>query len=140
MKFEVRGLFDFDDMINAMALPNDVMNDMLHAAADVVVKAQKRTAEKMLSGKYATGKLVESIGKSRIKTNVKDGKYIRIIFKGSRTRRGLTTRNGEIAFINEYGKHGQAPRQFIRIANEECEEEALDAAGKVFDKFLSQFD
>lgn len=140
MKFEVRGVFDFDDMINAMAVPNGVMNDMLHAAADVIVAAQRKTAKSMLSGKYKTGEVAESIGKSRIRTNMKDGKYIRIIFKGSRTRRGIVTRNAEIAFINEFGKHDQPARQFIRVANEQCEDAALEAAGRVLDKFLSQFD
>lgn len=140
MKFEVKGILEMEDMLNTLATPNEVLNDMLHAAADVIVKAQKKKARTMLDGEYATGGVADSIGKSRIRSNIRDGKYIRIIFKGSRTRGKTTTRNGEIAFVNEFGKHGQPPRQFIRIANEECEDEAIEAAGKVFDKFLSKLD
>ena len=47
-RFEVEGLFDFSNLINAGAVPNDVMNKMLHAAADIAVKAQKKSANSML--------------------------------------------------------------------------------------------
>ncbi len=136
-KFEVEGVFDFNDLLNAGSIPGDVMNRMLHAAADVVVEAQKKTAASMLDKGYSTGELARSIGKGRIK-RTKDGKSISIIFKGSR-RRGRqkkATSNDAIAFFNEFGVRGQPGRPFIRTANEQCEEAAIEAAEKVYDKWL----
>ena len=37
-RFSVDGMFDFDELLNARALTGDVMNKMLHSAADVIVK------------------------------------------------------------------------------------------------------
>lgn len=137
-KFEVKGLFDFNDLLNAGSIPSDVMNHMLHAAADVVVEAQKKTAASMLDRGYSTGELARSIGKGRIK-NTKDGKSISIIFKGSRKRgkkKVRTVSNDLIAFYNEFGTRGVPGRPFIRTANIQCEEAAINAAAKVYDKWL----
>lgn len=136
--FEVEGLFDFNDLLNAGSIPNDVMNKMLHAAADVAVEAQKKTATSMLDKGYSTGQLAKSIGKGRIK-RTKDGKSISIVFKGSRKRgrrKIHTTSNSEIAFLNEFGARGKPGRPFIQTANAQCEEAAVEAAAKVYDKWL----
>ena len=136
--FEVEGLFDFNDLLNAGSIPNDVMNKMLHAAADVAVAAQKKTAASMLDKGYSTGELAKSIGKSRIKRS-RDGKSISIVFKGDRKRgrrKIHTTSNAEIAFLNEFGARGKPGRLFIQTANKQCEEAAIEAAAKVYDKWL----
>lgn len=135
--FKVDGLFDLSDIVNAGAIPNEVMNRMLHAAAGVAVKAQKKSAREMLNGKYATGQLAESIKEGRIKST-RDGKSISIEFTGSRKRGNTTTSNAEIAFINEFGspRRGIKAREFIKKANRQCENEALDAAGKVLDEWM----
>ena len=78
-RFSVDGLFDFDELLNAGALPSDVMDKMLHASADVIVDAQKKTAKSMLRGKYATGRLAASIAKGRVRRS-KDGRSIDIGF------------------------------------------------------------
>lgn len=137
-RFEVEGLFDFSNLINAGAVPNDVMNKMLHAAADIAVKAQKKSANSMLNKGYSTGELAKSIGKGRIK-RTQDGKSIKIVFKGSRKRgksKEVHTSNATIAFYNEFGTRRQRPRPFVRTANAQCEEEAIEAAAKVFDKWI----
>jgi HK97 gp10 family phage protein len=135
--FKVDGMADLSDFFENMAsLPNDVIDKMLHAEADVIVKAQRRTAKTMLNGPYATGELSRSVAKGRIK-KTKDGKSISIIFKGSRKRGNTTTSNAEIAFINEFGKRGQNPRPFIKTANEQSADEALEAASRVYDEFLN---
>lgn len=59
-RFDVDGIFDFDELLNAGAILSDVMNQMLHSSADVIVKTQKQTADAMLKGKYATGRLVKA--------------------------------------------------------------------------------
>lgn len=136
--FRVEGMFDFGELLNAKALPNDVMNRMLHSAADVVAAAQRQTAQSMLQGPYTTGKLVKSIKKGRIK-RTKDGKSIRIVFDGGRVRgkRKLTAiSNEEIAFLNEYGRRGQPSRPFIQTANNQCGDAAIEAAGREYEKWL----
>ncbi len=137
-RFSVDGMFDFDELLNARALTGDVMNKMLHSAADVIVKTQKQTAQRMLKGRYATGRLANSISKGRVRSS-KDGRSIEIGFKSGRVRgkkKLRTTSNAEIAFLNEYGKRGQPPRPFIQQANEQCREEAIEAAAKEYDKWL----
>lgn len=134
--FKVEGLADLiEDFGNIASLPEDVIDEMLNAEADVAVKAQKRTAQSMLHGKFYTGDLAKSIDKTKVK-KTRDGASIQIVFKGSRTRHGGMSTNAEIAVVNEFGKRGQDPRAFIKTANEECADEAVGEAGKVYDAYL----
>ena len=125
------------DLNEIAQLPDEVTDGMLDAGADVLVTATKESARTMLTGKYATGELAEAVIKGRIGRS-KNGKHIQITFKGSRTRGKTTTANSEIAFINEFGKHGQPARPFIRTANESKATEAVDAAAKVYDNYLTR--
>ena len=137
-KFSVDGVFDFDDLLNAGALPSETMNRMLHAAADVAVTAQKRTAKAMLKKGYSTGRLAESISKGRIR-RTKDGRSIQVVFKGGRVRgkkNPTTISNTEIAFLNEFGTRHIPARPFVQTANEQCREQAIEAAAEVYDKWL----
>ena len=137
-RFDVDGIFDFDELLNAGAILSDVMNQMLHSSADVIVKTQKQTADAMLKGKYATGRLAKSITKGRIKRS-KDGSSIEIGFKSGRVRGKnvpRTTSNAEIAFLNEYGARGQAPRPAIRTANEQAAGKATEAGERVYHAYL----
>ena len=82
--------------------------------------------------------MANSISKGRVRSS-KDGRSIEIGFKSGRVRgkkKLRTTSNAEIAFLNEYGKRGQPPRPFIQQANEQCREEAIEAAAKEYDKWL----
>ena len=137
-KFSVEGVFDFDDLLNAGALPGETMNRMLHAAADVAVTAQKRTAKAMLNKGHSTGRLAESISKGRIR-RTKDGRSIQVVFKGGRVRgkkKPTTISNEEIAFLNEFGTRRVPARPFVQTANEQCKEQAIEAAAEVYDKWL----
>lgn len=133
-RLSVEGVFDFDGLLRADIVPDSV----LRAAADVAVDAQKKTARGMLKGKYATGRLADSISTDRVR-RTKDGKSVQVVFKGTRTRgknKKSTTRNAEIAFVNEFGKRGQPPRPFIQRANEQCKDAAIEVAAKEYDKWL----
>lgn len=121
---------DFKEMAD---IPASVVDSMLNAQADVIVTGQKQVGERM--GVRQSGMLLESISKGKAKTG-RDGRYIEVSAKGSRTRGGTTTKNSEIAFINEFGKRGQAARPFISTANEEFAEQAVDAAEKIYDNYL----
>lgn len=130
-KLTVDGLSQLSlSMKEIQEIPDDVTRKMLHAQADVVVKAQK---EKGLEyGVHRTGVTLASIKKGRVKKDEWE-KYINVTPQGKNAKGRPNT---EVAFVNEFGKHGQAPRPFIREANEECADEAVAASEKVFNKWL----
>lgn len=111
--------------------PRDVLDEMLNAEADVIARAQREKGRAY--GVHRTGVTLASIKKSKT-YKTKDGRSIFI------TPTGINAdgnRNAEVAFVNEYGKHGQAARPFIRDANEEKAEEAVNAAAEIYDKWMS---
>ena len=126
-------------------LPDDVHDSMLNAGADVVVEAQRAEARKL--GKpggyrnsrqrrdYSTGITAECIKKGKVK--VKNGERgIYVTPTGTRRRGNTTTRNAEIAYVNEYGTNSIQARGFIRKANEKCADETTTAEFMVYNRFL----
>lgn len=82
-----------------------------------------------------TGISAKSIQKGKVKKD-RDGRSLSVYPRGTRKRGGQTTRNAEIAFINEYGKRGQPARPAIGTANKKKEEEAVAAGERVYNQFL----
>lgn len=116
-------------------IPEDVQDEILNAQADIAVPAQQAKARAY--GVSDTGLTAESIRKTKPKRDKNGAPYVHVYPQGSRTRgRGKKTRNAEIAFVNEYGVRGRAPRPFIRDANAACEEKIVQAAAEVHDKWL----
>ncbi len=138
-RIEISGLSEFalalDDL---QELPAEMLDDILNAQADIVEAAQKKSAIDM--GVYRTGATANSIKRGKpVKT--KDGRALYVAPQGSVTRgkrKKRTVRLAEIAFINEYGTHKQAPRPFIASANEKAAPEAAKAAEKLYDEFLKR--
>lgn len=130
-RLETNGLAEFSLSLEELAeLPDSLMDEMLNAEADIIVSAQKEKGRAY--GVYRTGVTLSSIKKGKPKiTN--DGKSIYVTPMG---KNADGNRNAEVAFINEFGKKGQAPRPFIRDANESKAEEAVEAASKVYDEWL----
>ena len=125
--FTVKGLPELEKQFaNLSTIPAEVIWKMLDAEADVVVAAQRSTAASMLAGKFNKGAVMRAIRKGKIK--LVKGVYTQYI---NYTGRQHGNRIAEIAFVNEYGKKGQAGRPFIRTANEQCADQAVDAGGKV---------
>lgn len=117
------------------AIPPDVKSEMLNDAIDVIVDAQKAKAEEY--GIADTGLMIESIKKG--KPNLTEGGFsIACTPEGTRTRGRTKTRNAEIAYINEYGKAGMPARQFMRDANAEAEELAVETAEKKYHNWLDK--
>ena len=130
--FDVSGLDALMLSLQQVAeLPEDVQDTMLNAQADIVLEAQKSEA---LSIKD-TGETARALRKSKPKTR-KGVRLISIIFSGSRKRGETTTRNAEIAFVNEFGKKGVPPRNFIRKANEKSAAASTEAAKAGYDRWL----
>ena len=59
------------------------------------------------------------------------GGYADVTFSDTRTRGRTTTRNAEIAFINEYGKRNQPARPFIRTAAETGGDQIAEPGEKI---------
>jgi hypothetical protein len=131
-RFAVSGMDELGDIFkNLAAIPDETIWAMLDAEADVVVAAQRRTAAAMLAGPYNKGAVKSAIRKGKIKRT--KGVYRQhITFNGKQHGRPL----GEIAFVNEFGKRGQGARPFVKTANEECADEAVNAAGDVYDNWI----
>lgn len=130
-----------DSLIDAMAIlaaiPGSVVADMLNAEADVVVQAQRSEIESKWKGPYSTGISTNSIKKGKVK-KTPDGGAISIYPQGTRKRGKKKIRNGEIAFINEYGapQRGIAARPAISTATAKSEEQAVGAGEKVYNAYL----
>lgn len=116
------------------ALPDTMLDSMLDAEADVVERAQKAKGEAY--GVHRTGVTLASIKRGK-KRRTKDGRAVEVAPQGTNAR---GNRNAEVAFLNEYGVPSKkiAPRPFIRDANEECADEAVAAAEKVYDDYLKK--
>ncbi len=131
-EFDVSGLDDLMLSLQDVAnLPENVQDAMLDAQADVVLQAQQSAARSIAD----TGQTARSLRKSKPRTR-KGVRSISITFAGSRKRGDTTTRNAEIAFVNEYGKKGVPARNFIRKANEQSAAASTQAAASVYDQYL----
>lgn len=141
-----RGLDEFALSLKEVAeLPDEVVDEILTAGADVTVEAQRAEARKLgrpggywnakQKRSYATGGTALSIKKGKVK--VKDGKRVLYLTPvGTRARGKAKTRNAEIAFLNEFGTKTIQARGFLRKANEESAAEATAAQAAVYNKFL----
>ena len=67
-------------------LPDEVVDAMLDARADVVVAAQRQAAERMLKGPYDTGETARSIKKGKPK--LRDGQRVLYVTPTGSRKRG----------------------------------------------------
>lgn len=141
-RLTVNGLDALADDFAALArLPDSVIEGMLNAEADIIVAEQQRQVGTQWQGQYSEKISAKSIKKGKVK-KTKDGYYITISPQGTRKRGGRSTRNAEIAFINEYGAPGRhiAARPAIDTANKKKESEAIDAGERVYNAYLESRD
>ena len=115
------------------AMPDAVIGEMLVAGGEVIKEAHQAKIEQM--GAVDTGALAASIKLGR--PNTKAG-TIEIRPSGTRKRGNTVTRNEEIGYITEYGKAGQPGRPWMREANAESEDKAVEAAAKPFNQYLDK--
>lgn len=137
-RLTVNGIDALSDDFAALArLPDSVIDGILDAEAEVITAAQREEIEKQWRGPHSLGISSKSIKKGKAKKD-KDGRSLSVYPQGNRKRGGQTTRNAEIAFINEYGAPGRhiAARPAIDAANKKKEEEAVAAGERVYNQFL----
>lgn len=133
-EFGVTGLDELMLSMQEIAqIPDDVVDDILNAQADVTVEAQKAAGRQL--GVEDTGITLQKLKKGRVKLR-KGQRVLYITPTGSRKRGKTRTRNAEIAFINEFGKKGQKARPFIKLGNEKSAEAATAAGFRVYDRWL----
>lgn len=130
---ETSGLDSFQLSMEELAnLPDSVLDEMLLASAQVVEYAQKRKGRAY--GVHRTGVTLSALTHGKAK-RAKEGRVIHVYPRG---RNADGNSNAEVAFINEYGKRGQPARPFIRDANEESADEAVDRAEAVYHSWLDR--
>ena len=119
------------------SIPDDVVQAMLDAEAQVVEEAQ--IAQGMTMEVYDTKQTLRSIRRGRMK-RAKDGSRVVYITPQGRNDRG--ERNAAVAFINEYGVPSRKipPRPFIAVANEKAAGPAVAEAEKIYDEILRSKD
>lgn len=134
-EFHFSGIDELSLSLQEIAeIPEDVVDEMLNAQADVVVAAQKRQATAM--GIKRTGKLIKSLKKGRPKRTRDGSRVIYVTASGTRKSGKKTVRNAEIAFVTEFGRKGQKARPFISTANEQSAAETTKAAAAVHSQWL----
>lgn len=143
------------------AIPDEVVDEILEAGADVVVEAQKQKIDAL--GLVDSGKLKESITAFH-KVGTKNDSWQRYVLvypygkHGTRNRKAVTKKykrskhgrtytvggdtkkvtNNEVGFVLEFGapKRGIKPYQWMRKANEACASDMEKAQFEVYDKWL----
>ena len=110
-------------------VPADVKTKALSDMADIAAAAIRRSGEAMgVRDPESEVHILDKISKAKAKLTASGG-YQDVTFSGSRRRGNTTTRNAEIAFVNEYGKRGQQARPFIGQAMTKNEEKIAAAGG-----------
>lgn len=119
-------------------IPFEVTEEALDAMADVAVREIKETGDYYgVRDETSDVHILDKIVTKKAK-KTEDGGNKAITFDGTRRRgkNGTSTRNAEIAFVNEYGKRGQDARPFIRQAIEKNGELIAEPAAKIIGDWI----
>jgi len=136
-RLEIEGMDDLSAAFGRLkAVPPDIKTRALSEMADVAAAGIRRSGEAMgVRDPESEVHILDKISKAKPKLSDTGG-YQDITFSGTRRRGSTTTRNAEIAFINEYGKRGQTARPFIGQAMTANEEKIAAAGGDVLGDWI----
>lgn len=137
-RFVMHGFEELNDAFaKCSKIDTGTTRKILQSMGDALAGFITENARKMLPGPYFTGQTALAVfRKNAVVTQ--DGGSVKITFRGSRSRNQSDHgRNAEIAFINEFGKHGQPARPFISRAVQEHEAEICDLGQAELDRFLA---
>ncbi|MBQ1361971.1 MAG: hypothetical protein IIY43_02855 [Oscillospiraceae bacterium] len=134
---ELTGFDDLEDAFRRISeIPFDVTAEALDAMAAVAAEKIRSTGESMgVRDPESDVHILDRI-KPRKPKKTTEGGYEMISFTGTRRRGNTTTRNAEIAFVNEYGKKGQPARPFIGTAMNRNADQIQDQAEKVIGDWI----
>jgi len=118
--------------------PQELQDEMLQAELAVVQREQLAAAQKLNIKGFGTGGTANALTAQG--PFGRDGqRYMKLFFKGTRPNgKGKTRSNGTIAFFNEFGSKKIHARAFISGANKKCADEAVQAAAKKLDEWMSK--
>lgn len=118
-RVSVEGFGELDAMFKKLGdVPWDITESALNAMAENAETAVRNTGLAMgVRDPESSVHILDKVTHTKPKRTAGGG-FCEVTFSGRRKRGNTATRNAEIAFINEYGKDGQAPRPFIRTAAE----------------------
>ena len=134
---ELTGFDDLEDAFRRISeIPFDVTAEALDAMAAVAADAIRSTGESMGVRDPESDVHILDRVKPRKPKKTTEGGYEMISFTGTRRRGNTTTRNAEIAFVNEYGKKGQPARPFIGTAMNRNADKIQDQAEKVIGDWI----
>jgi len=138
-RLEIDDFKDLDEAFKRIAeMPDAVKDKALKAMADVAAPEIKSTGESMgVRDRESSTHILDSIKLSKPKTTASGG-YMDINFSGNRTRNGITTRNDEIAYVNEYGRNDQDARPFIGTAMNKAADKIAEAGAKVLWDYIEK--
>ena len=140
-RFDAKGIEGLELSLQELAeIPDEVVEEMLDAAAEVTVRAHKNEIRAL--GLVDTGMLAGSI-KPVKKAGGRSNDFKRHVLvypagkRGTRKRKKDVT-NSEVGFVHEFGapKRGIPARQWMRKANEKCAPEVEAAEFAVYDRWL----
>lgn len=118
-RLETTGFDSLEDVFLDLAdIPAEIKIAALHAMAAPAEAAVRQTGEAMgVRDPESSVHILDKVTHTKPKID-ETGGFTRVTFSGKRRRGNTSTRNTEIAFMNEYGKEGQQARPFIRQAAE----------------------
>lgn len=133
------GTSELTDAFNRIHdIPWDVTENALDGMAKVAAAEIKSAGEYMgVRDEESDVHILDHITTKKAK-QTDDGGYEKITFDGTRRRGKTTTRNAEIAFVNEYGKRGQDARPFMKTALSQNEEMISAPGVKVIGDWIEQ--
>lgn len=134
---ELQGFDSLEDAFRRIAdIPFSVTEEALDAMAEVAKEKIRSTGESMgVRDPESDTHILDKLKRNKAK-KTDSGGYETITFTGSRTRGNTKTRNAEIAFVNEYGKRGQAARPFIGTAMNKDADAIQDPADKIIGDWI----
>lgn len=151
-RFNAEGIEGLELSLKEYAeIPDDVVEEMLDVAADVTVKAQRRSIRAL--GLVDTGSLADSI-KAHKKVGTIDGtrkRYILVyptgkrtgsqspskLFKRARGGKAQPVQQNEVGFVHEFGapRRGIPAKRWMQKANELCAPDVERAEFEVYDRW-----
>ena len=131
-RVSLEGFSELDAMFAKLGdVPWDVTRQALDQMAEAGEDAVRRTGRAMnVLDPTTPENILDKVTHTKPK-QTDGGGYCEVTFSGSRRRGNTTTRNSEIAFVNEYGKEGQPARPFIRQAGEQYGDQISDPGEKI---------
>lgn len=131
-KISLEGLDGVSAMLSKLGdVPFEVLSEALDAMGDAGAEAVRSAGEAMgVRDPRSDTHILDHVIHTKPK-QTEDGAVSYVTFSGSRTRGKTKSRNAEIAFVNEYGKRGQAARPFIRQAAEQYAEQISTPGEKI---------